>query len=62
MEYDDLFLKPEDAPHDNLADPLRSNVGEKFWNLITWHCEHQFILDDGIFDQNGSVLLIRGEY
>lgn len=62
MDDDDLFLQPGDAPHDSLADPLRSQVGEEFWELIIWQAGNGILIDDGIFDQNGSLLLMRGEY
>lgn len=60
---DDLQVRPEDAPHDVIEeDWLRQCIHEEFWSLILWHATTGQILDDGIFDSNGSALLIRGEY
>lgn len=40
----------------------RQEVHDAFQSIILWHCAFGHILDDGIFDSNGSVLLMRGEY
>lgn len=58
-----LEISPDDAPHDVIEeDWLRRTVHEEFWSLITYLATTGNILDDGIFDSNGSALLIRGEY
>jgi hypothetical protein len=40
----------------------REEVHDAFHSLIIYLASIGNILDDGMFDSNGSVLLIRGEY
>lgn len=40
----------------------RQKVHDAFHSIIVWHAGMCYILDDGIFDSNGSILLIQGEY
>lgn len=49
--------------YDRIPDLVeRTDVHEEFQSIITWHFATGQLLDDGIFDCNGSKLLIRGEY
>lgn len=60
----DLEVRPEDAPHDALPEDDLSVVQDKavFHSMVLWNAGMGYFLDDGIFDCNGSALLIRGEY
>lgn len=52
-----------DGDWDRLPDgPERDSIRDQFHSIVIWHAGMGYILDDGIFDSNGSQLLIRGEY
>lgn len=60
----DLELRPDEALHDREHEEWRRNaVSTEFWSLILFCFSTGNLYDDhGIFDSNGSALLIRGEY
>lgn len=60
---EELELRPDEAPHDAIEeDGVRYCVRAEFWSLIMFCATSGNLPDDGIFDSNGSALLIRGEY
>lgn len=55
LEYDGDWERIPDGDE-------RQRVRDAFQSIVIWHAGMGYILDDGIFDSNGSELLIRGEY